>query len=82
MYDQRPGRPLTPEKQAFARTLEEGSAGPSGRNLVDAVRHIRPTAIVGAAARAGAFSTEVIRALTKVTTVPLSWANSSVRAGA
>lgn len=67
MYKGREGRPLTRQKEAFARESKDAVlAQRAGRDLLKAVRSIRPCSLVGAAARGGAFSEEILRALKEV----------------
>ena len=54
---------VTAEKIEFQRPTSDGAIVPAGTSFAEAVRCIRPTAIIGAAARRGVFDAEVIRAL-------------------
>ena len=58
---------LTSEKVEFQRPASDGAVVPDGSSFAEAVRRIRPTAIIGAAARRGVFDAEVIRALVQAT---------------
>lgn len=67
MHEGREGRPLSPQKAAFARGREDaGVAEQAGRDLSRAVRLIKPATLIGAAAQGGAFFEEVLRALKEV----------------
>ena len=66
MYEGRPTGRLTPQKLEFARTALEADKVPSGSSLLEAVQQIRPSALVGAAAKPNAFAADTITALTKV----------------
>ena len=57
---------LTPEKAEFLRSAAEGKELPLGCSFAEAVTRIRPTAIIGAAARQGVFDSDVIQALCQV----------------
>ncbi len=71
MYKGRKGRPLSPQKGAFARGEEDaGLAQGVGTDLSKAVRLVKPSSLIGAAARGGAFSEDVIRALHQVPSPP------------
>ena len=64
----RKGRPLSPQKAAFARGEEDaGLAEGVGTDLSKAVRLLKPSSLIGAAARGGAFSEDVLKALHQVT---------------
>jgi malate dehydrogenase (oxaloacetate-decarboxylating) len=56
---------LDPAKRAFAQPLEHAVAHhlarPAGVTLLDVVREVRPTALIGTAAQPGAFDEAVIR---------------------
>ncbi|BDA40585.1 NADP-dependent malic enzyme [Coccomyxa sp. Obi] len=68
VYMGRKGRPLSPQKAAFARGEEDaGLSQGLGTDLCKAVRLVKPSSLIGAAARGGAFSEDVIRALNQVT---------------
>lgn len=56
---------VTDQKSEFARPAEQGTA--FGRvSLEEAIRKIRPTAVIGATAKRGTFSKEVVQNVTKV----------------
>ena len=66
VYEGRPTGRLTPQKLEFARSASEADRAPSGGSLLEAVQQLQPSALIGAAAKQGAFSAETIKALTKV----------------
>ena len=66
MYEGRPTGGLTPQKLEFARSAPEADRAPSGGSLLEAVQQLQPSALIGAAAKQGAFSADTIKALTKV----------------
>ena len=69
VYKHRGGRPLSRQKLEFAReAADAGAAQEAGTDLARAVSLIRPATLIGAAARGGAFSQQVIRALVQVGT--------------
>jgi hypothetical protein len=58
---------LSPQKAEFARDpFDAGIAAEAGTDLARAVSLIRPASLIGAAARGGAFSREVIQTLVQV----------------
>jgi malic enzyme len=60
----RKGGALSSQKVEFARAPSEAAAAQeAGTDLARVVRLIRPSSLIGAAARGGAFSEEVIRTL-------------------
>lgn len=68
VYEGRPTGRLTPQKLEFARSASEADRAPSGGSLLEAVQQLQPSALIGAAAKQGAFSADTIQALTKVST--------------
>ena len=66
VYEGRPSGRLTPQKLEFARSASEAERVPSGGSLLEAVQQLQPSALIGAAAKQGAFSADTIKALTKV----------------
>ena len=66
VYEGRPTGRLTPQKLEFARSAAEAVRLPSGTSLLEAVQQVQPSALIGAAAKEGAFSEDIVRALTKV----------------
>ena len=66
MYEGRQEGSLTPQKLEFARTAAEAERVPSGSSLLEAVRQLQPSALIGAAAKQNAFTADTIKALTKV----------------
>ena len=66
VYEGRPTGQLTPQKLEFARSASEADWAPSGGSLLEAVQQLQPSALIGAAAKQGAFSADTIKALTKV----------------
>lgn len=56
---------LTEEKAEFARPARQGTAFENVK-LEDAIAKIKPTAVVGATAKRGTFSSKVVQASTKV----------------
>ena len=66
MYEGRQEGNLTPQKLEFARTAAEAERVPSGSSLLEAVRELRPSALIGAAAKQNAFTADFLKALTKV----------------
>ena len=66
MYEGRQAGRLTPQKLEFARTAAEADKLPSGSSLLEATQQLQPSALIGAAAKQGAFTADVIEALTKV----------------
>lgn len=66
MYEGRTTGRLTPQKLEFARSASEADRAPSGGSLLEAVQQLQPSALIGAAAKQGAFSADTIKALTKV----------------
>lgn len=68
VYEGRPTGRLTPQKLEFARSASEAERAPSGGSLLEAVQQLQPSALIGAAAKQGAFSADTIQALTKVST--------------
>ena len=66
VYEGRPTGRLTPQKLEFARSASEADRAPSGSSLLEAVQRLRPSALIGAAAKQGAFSADTIKALTQV----------------
>lgn len=58
---------MSPQKAAFARPAQDAElAQAAGKELARAVELIGPDSLIGAAAKGGAFSERVVRALTKV----------------
>jgi malic enzyme len=58
---------MSAQKEAFARGANDAAlAQEAGRDLGKAVRLIRPSALIGAAAQGGAFSKDVVRAVKQV----------------
>lgn len=68
MYEGREAGGLTPQKLEFARSAAEADRVPKGSSLLEAVQQLRPSALVGAAAKQNAFEADTIKALTKVVT--------------
>lgn len=66
VYEGRPTGRLTPQKLEFARSASEVDRAPSGSSLLEAVQRLQPSALIGAAAKQGAFSADTIKALTQV----------------
>lgn len=66
VYEGRPTGRLTPQKLEFARSASEADRAPSGSSLLEAVQRLQPSALIGAAAKQGAFSADTIQALTQV----------------
>lgn len=66
VYEGRPTGRLTPQKLEFARSASEADRAPSGSSLLEAVQRLRPSALIGAAAKQGAFSADTVKALTQV----------------
>ena len=66
MYEGRPTGRLTAQKLEFARSGVEAERVPSGSSLLEAVQHLQPSALIGAAAKPSAFSADTIQALTQV----------------
>lgn len=66
MYEGRQAGNLTPQKLEFARTAAEAESLPAGSSLLEATQQLQPSALIGAAAKQGAFSADVIQALTQV----------------
>ena len=61
---------MTAEKAAYARQSQEaGQLEQVGTDLRKAVQQLRPTALVGAAAKRGAFSSDVLSELSQVTMI-------------
>ncbi|KAK9823686.1 hypothetical protein WJX72_004630 [[Myrmecia] bisecta] len=54
---------MTPQKEEFARPAEEAAKLPSGGSLADLVAAVRPSALIGAAAKQGAFTFDLVRAM-------------------
>ena len=73
MYEGRATGRLTPQKLEFARSSAEAERVPSGSSLLEAVRQLQPSALVGAAAKQGAFSADIIKALTQVSTKDITF---------
>ncbi len=68
MFEGRKGGRMSPEKAAFAQpSREAGQLGALGTDLQRAVRELRPTALIGAAAVRGAFSQDALSQLSQVT---------------
>jgi len=65
VFEGRKAGGMTPEKEEFQRSASEGSAF-KDMDFGQVVARIRPTAIVGAAAKRGSFSKPVIEALVQV----------------
>ncbi|KAL3154463.1 hypothetical protein ABBQ32_013928 [Trebouxia sp. C0010 RCD-2024] len=65
VYEGRPTGRLTPQKLEFARSASEADRAPSGSSLLEAVQRLRPSALIGAAAKQGAFSADTVKALTQ-----------------
>lgn len=91
MYEGRQGGGLTPQKLEFARSPAEAEKLPSGSSLLEATQGLQPSALIGAAAKQGAFSADVVKALTKVSGLrldlsaavvasqPQAWVESAAR---
>jgi len=65
VYEGRSIGTMTPEKGEFQQPSAEG-LGFKGKSFEQVVASVRPTAIVGAAAKRGSFSKPVIEALVQV----------------
>jgi malate dehydrogenase (oxaloacetate-decarboxylating)(NADP+) len=65
VYEGRQQGRITPEKAEFMRPAGAAGLAASCASLADAVRVIRPTALVGAAAVRGSFTRAVIEALVR-----------------
>lgn len=65
VYRDRPEGGLSPQKLEFARSPEQGQKHAGAEDF--AIEGIRPTAIIGAAARRGTFSKSVLQRLVKAT---------------
>ena len=68
VYEGRQTGRLTPQKLEFARSAAEADRLPSGSSLLEATQQLQPSALIGAAAKPGAFSADVVQALCKVGT--------------
>lgn len=66
VYEGRQAGNLTPQKLEFARSAAEAKDLPAGSSLLAATQQLQPSALIGAAAKRGAFSADVIQALTQV----------------
>jgi malate dehydrogenase (oxaloacetate-decarboxylating) len=66
---------LDPQKQRYAQAVEslaEWQLDQRDRiNLLDVIRNVRPTILIGTSAQAGAFNEEIIREMTKHTNRPV-----------
>lgn len=71
VYEGRQTGRLTPQKLEFARTAAEADRLPSGSSLLEATQQLQPSALIGAAAKKGAFTADVVKALCKV--APFQW---------
>jgi malate dehydrogenase (oxaloacetate-decarboxylating) len=59
---------LRPEQRTYARTEEEarGWRGPNGEiGLLDVVRHVKPSVLIGVSGQGGAFTEQVVREMAK-----------------
>lgn len=69
------GQGLTGEQEAFARKQAEVAqwqvANPKEIGLLDVVRNVKPTVLIGVSAQFGAFSEEVVRTMAKNTERPV-----------
>jgi malate dehydrogenase (oxaloacetate-decarboxylating) len=69
------GKGLTPEQEAFAHKRAEISGwvvdNPEEIGLLDVVRNVKPTVLIGVSAQQGAFTEEVIRTMAKYTERPV-----------
>ena len=69
------GKGLSPDQESFARKRSEVAgwqvANPSEIGLLDVVRNVKPTALIGVSTQQGAFTEEVVRTMAKYTERPV-----------
>jgi malate dehydrogenase (oxaloacetate-decarboxylating) len=69
------GQGLSPDQQAFAHKRVEVAdwqvADPDEISLLDVVRNVKPTVLIGVSAQGGAFTEEVVRTMAKTTQRPV-----------
>lgn len=69
------GKDLSADQKSFARTRAEVAtwqvANPENISLLDVVRNVQPTVLIGVSAQHGAFTEEVVRTMAKNTARPV-----------